>query len=138
MINYCILTTCMADACRAKTHIMKRTLAISATTPRKTPGKIAKFTFSFHCVDHAMTSFKSKNKVRKIRHCDSRSLSRILQMMGEKCTKIPNPRCRTMVTFSLALGLSRSCSATFEQLFGFGATFSPSSNFSDFEHFFPF
>lgn len=36
------------------------------------------------------------------------------------------------------LGLSRSCSATFEQLFGFGATFSPSSNFSDFEHFFPF
>ena len=38
----------------------------------------------------------------------------------------------------IALGLSRSCSATFEQLFGFGATFSPSSNFSDFEHFFPF
>ena len=36
------------------------------------------------------------------------------------------------------VGLSRSCSATFEQLFGFGATFSPSSNFSDFEHFFPF
>ena len=36
------------------------------------------------------------------------------------------------------IGLSRSCSATFEQLFGFGATFSPSCNFSDFEHFFPF
>ena len=38
----------------------------------------------------------------------------------------------------VSVGLSRSCSATFEQLFGFGATFSPSSNFSDFEHFFPF
>ena len=36
------------------------------------------------------------------------------------------------------VGLFRSCSATFEQLFGFGATFSPSSNFSDFEHFFSF
>ena len=39
---------------------------------------------------------------------------------------------------TLRVGLSRSCSATFEQRFGFGATFSPSSNFSDFEHFFPF
>ena len=34
--------------------------------------------------------------------------------------------------------LSISCSATFEQLFRFGATFSPSSNFSDFVQLFSF
>ena len=37
-----------------------------------------------------------------------------------------------------SLGLSISCSATFEQLFRFGATFSPSSNFSDFVQLFSF
>ena len=36
------------------------------------------------------------------------------------------------------LGLYISCSATFEQLFRFGATFSPSSTFSDFEQLFFF
>ena len=36
------------------------------------------------------------------------------------------------------LGLSISCSATFEQLFRFVATFSPSSNFSDFVQLFSF
>ena len=36
------------------------------------------------------------------------------------------------------LGLSISCSATFEQLFRFGATFTPSSNFSDFVQLFSF
>ena len=36
------------------------------------------------------------------------------------------------------IGLSISCSATFEQLFRFGATFSPWSNFSDFGQLFSF
>ena len=36
------------------------------------------------------------------------------------------------------VGLSMSCSATFEQLFRFGSTFSPSSNFSDFVQLFYF
>ena len=36
------------------------------------------------------------------------------------------------------LRLSISCSATFDQLFRFGATFSPSSNFSDFVQLFSF
>ena len=51
--------------------------------------------------------------------------------------KITSKTCQTGDT-AHDLELSRSCSATFEQLFGFGATFSPSSNFSDFEHFFLF
>ena len=42
-----------------------------------------------------------------------------------------------MVTHN-GVGLSISCSATFEQLFRFGATFSPSSNFSDFVQLFSF
>ena len=37
-----------------------------------------------------------------------------------------------------SVGLSISCSATLEQLFRFGATFSPSSNFSDFVQRFSF
>ena len=36
------------------------------------------------------------------------------------------------------LRLSISCSATFDQLFRFGATFSPSSNLSDFVQLFSF
>ena len=37
-------------ACRTKTHIMKRTLAISTATPRKTPEKRDLY-FTFKCVD---------------------------------------------------------------------------------------
>ena len=59
--------------------------------------------------------------------------SEIVVMMGMVCAvsfekwKAPLDNNRYTV-----LGLSISCSATFEELFRFGATFSLSGNFSDF------
>ena len=77
---------------------------------------------------------------------DLMTCSSILTLQFVNCVKFDfgksylssDTQTNTVISNRFALGLSRSCSATFEQLFGFGATFSPSSNFSDFEHFFPF